>query len=128
MTPHDSVALGELLADAEHDLVRALCEVIPDPAAERIGECVSYLVTAALRQHETEVGHAYAEFEGIPAAELAETVARYGKALQKLRSYNADIRDGRINYRPQDHIDVVDAALLRPAILASERPQGGETK
>lgn len=33
------------------------------------------------------------------------------EALRKLRSYNVDIRDGRINYRPDDHIKVIDAAL-----------------
>ena len=34
-------------------------------------------------------------------------------ALQKLVSYNEDIRDGKINYRPQDHIDVARAALAK---------------
>lgn len=32
-------------------------------------------------------------------------------ALQKLRSYNVDIAAGRINYRPHDHIQVIDEAL-----------------
>ncbi len=33
------------------------------------------------------------------------------KALEKLRSYNVDIAAGRINYRPHDHIQVIDDAL-----------------
>lgn len=33
------------------------------------------------------------------------------KALQKVRSYNIDIADGRINYRPMDHVQVIDEAL-----------------
>jgi hypothetical protein len=33
------------------------------------------------------------------------------KALQKVRSYNVDIDAGRINYRPRDHIQVIDEAL-----------------
>lgn len=39
------------------------------------------------------------------------------KALNKVRSYNADIAAGLINYRPHDHIQVIDEAL---ASLASE--------
>ncbi len=39
-----------------------------------------------------------------PADELRE-------ALKKLRAYNVDIEAGRINYRPRDHITVIDAAL-----------------
>ena len=32
-------------------------------------------------------------------------------ALRKVRSYSVDIEAGRINYRPKDHIQVIDAAL-----------------
>ena len=32
-------------------------------------------------------------------------------ALREVRSYNVDIDAGRINYRPKDHIQVIDAAL-----------------
>ena len=32
-------------------------------------------------------------------------------ALRKVRSYNVDIDAGRINYRPKDHIQIIDAAL-----------------
>jgi len=39
------------------------------------------------------------------------------EALEKLTGYNRDIRDGKINYRPHDHIDVAEEAL---------RPGGGE--
>jgi hypothetical protein len=34
------------------------------------------------------------------------------EALSKLRSYNVDIAAGRINYRPEDHIAVVDKGML----------------
>jgi hypothetical protein len=48
--------------------------------------------------------------------------ARLREALEQLRSYNVDIAAGRINYRPQDHIDVIDRALL-----SQHEPQRGET-
>lgn len=32
-------------------------------------------------------------------------------AIEKVRSYNVDIQRGRINYRPEDHIKVLDGAL-----------------
>jgi len=32
-------------------------------------------------------------------------------ALRQVRSYNEDIHNGRINYRPLDHIAVIDRAL-----------------
>ena len=32
-------------------------------------------------------------------------------ALRKVRSYNVDIAAERINYRPHDHIQVIDTAL-----------------
>jgi hypothetical protein len=35
------------------------------------------------------------------------------KALEKVRSYNVDIAAGRINYRPGDHIAVIDEALAK---------------
>lgn len=38
-------------------------------------------------------------------------IARLTAALQKVRSYNADILDGRMNYRAGDHIFVIDEAL-----------------
>jgi hypothetical protein len=42
------------------------------------------------------------------------------KALEKLRSYNVDIAAGRINYRPHDHILVIDKALSTPAPVRGE--------
>lgn len=33
------------------------------------------------------------------------------KALEKVRSYNVDIAAERINYRPHDHIQIIDEAL-----------------
>ncbi len=40
------------------------------------------------------------------------------EALQKIRSYNQDILAGRINYRPDDHIAVIDAAIARAVVKA----------
>lgn len=34
-------------------------------------------------------------------------------ALEKVRSYNVDIHAGRINFRPLDHIAVIDRALAK---------------
>jgi hypothetical protein len=47
---------------------------------------------------------------------LAEAVARIAvleAALNKVRAYNVDIASERINYRPEDHIAVIDAALTK---------------
>jgi hypothetical protein len=43
--------------------------------------------------------------------EAAAEIMRLREALLKVRSYNEDIDAGRINYRPRDHIQVIDAAL-----------------
>jgi len=42
---------------------------------------------------------------------LKTRVAVLEAALRKVRSYNVGIAAGRINYRPEDHIAVIDAAL-----------------
>jgi hypothetical protein len=42
------------------------------------------------------------------------TLCRYFKALEKLRGYNVAIAANQINYRPEDHIAVIDAALAAP--------------
>jgi hypothetical protein len=46
------------------------------------------------------------EVDGLKARVVALEVA-----LEKVRSYNVDIAAGRINYRPHDHIQVIDEAL-----------------
>lgn len=46
-------------------------------------------------------------------------------ALEKLRSYNVDIAAGRINLRPQDHIEVIDRALGRPHSAGHATTEGG---
>jgi hypothetical protein len=43
--------------------------------------------------------------------EAANEIERLRAALGKVRSYNVDIAAGRINYRPHDHIEVIDRAL-----------------
>jgi len=43
--------------------------------------------------------------------EAAERIEALEAALREVRSYNVDIDAGRINYRPKDHIQVIDAAL-----------------
>lgn len=45
----------------------------------------------------------------IAARAFPELVA----ALEKVRSYNVDIAAGRINYRPHDHIKVIDDAFAK---------------
>lgn len=71
---------------------------------QRVGELEQRLVLFdAIRAESIE------RREKLEAAEAARDLAI--KALEKLKSYNVDIRDGRINYRPEDHIAVCDAAL-----------------
>jgi hypothetical protein len=48
-------------------------------------------------------------------ASLRAKVDELTKALEKLHSYNVDIHTGRINYRPLDHIQVINAALASGA-------------
>ncbi len=43
--------------------------------------------------------------------DLKAEIEQLRAALKKVRSYNVDIAAGRINYRPQDHLAVIDAAL-----------------
>lgn len=45
---------------------------------------------------------------------------RFRAALEKVRSYNVDIHAGRINYRPWDHIQVIDLALTSTPPLSSD--------
>lgn len=52
-------------------------------------------------------GHDYEDL----ITEKDERIEKLETALRKVRSYNADIAAGRINYRPEDHIAVIDAAL-----------------
>ena len=44
-------------------------------------------------------------------ADLAGQREKLLAALKKLKSYNEDILAGRINYRPEDHIAVAEAAI-----------------
>jgi hypothetical protein len=44
-------------------------------------------------------------------ASLKARIEELEEALEKVRSYNVDIAAGRINYRPHDHIQVIDMAL-----------------
>ena len=43
--------------------------------------------------------------------DMTDITDQLAQALEKVRSYNEDIVAGRINYRPEDHIQVIDAAL-----------------
>jgi hypothetical protein len=40
-----------------------------------------------------------------------EVINKQRKALETIKAYNEDIRDGKINYRSQDHLDVINKAL-----------------
>ena len=44
-------------------------------------------------------------------AKKNEQITTLVKALQKVRNYNVDITGGLINYRPHDHIQIIDEAL-----------------
>jgi hypothetical protein len=50
----------------------------------------------------------------------AQVTEALREALLKVRSYNVDIAAGRINYRPKDHIQVIDAALSAPHAAAAQ--------
>lgn len=52
---------------------------------------------------------------------MASREAVLVKALEKVRSYNVDIAAERINYRPHDHIQVIDEALA--ALSKAPAPQ-----
>lgn len=45
--------------------------------------------------------------------QLRQALKECVEALEKLRSYNEDIKAGRINYRAQDHIQVAEAAITQ---------------
>ncbi len=74
----------------------------------------------------TFVDYGAADAFAVAAKALPELV----KALEKVRSYNVDIAAGRINYRPHDHIQVIDEALaavgnsLTPTSTLSEDDNG----
>jgi len=54
------------------------------------------------------------DHDKVTAAMIRQLLAseeRLRAALEKLKSYNEDIRDERINYRPEDHIAVAREAL-----------------
>jgi hypothetical protein len=46
-------------------------------------------------------------------AQLYSAAPDMAEALEKLKSYNEDIRDGKINYRPEDHLFYIERALAR---------------
>lgn len=49
-------------------------------------------------------------------------------ALLKVRSYNADIAAGRINYRPHDHLQVIDNALKTSGLVSATVDAEGTVK
>lgn len=64
------------------------------------------------------------EFTGDRLEELAGENRGLREALEKLKGYNEDIAAGRINYRPEDHISVAEAALSGgPVPPAQKAPQ-----
>jgi hypothetical protein len=58
-----------------------------------------------------EHGNATGNWLSDSSNKMVARIAELEAALHKVRSYNADIAAGRINYRPEDHIAVIDAAL-----------------
>jgi hypothetical protein len=60
------------------------------------------------------------------AAPASQTDMGMREALEKLRAYNEDVLAGRINYRPEDHISVIETAL--PRAVKSEPPSVSKEK
>lgn len=73
--------------------------VNPPDIAEQAHDEIIWLRNSVIEQINEEV------------FKLREENAAMKAALEKVRSYNIDIIASRINYRPQDHIDVIDSAL-----------------
>ena len=91
---------------AENDNARLMVEI---NAAEAQVAALREEVERLTREN-VEVLYDYRKWN--QRAETAEArLAQYEEALAKLRSYNVDVEAGRINYRPKDHIAVIDAAL-----------------
>lgn len=66
-----------------------------------------------LQEVRAELADVQYHYKALEAAYLKAEAecARFKAALEKVRSYNVDIIANRINYRPRDHIQVIDAAL-----------------
>jgi LmbE family N-acetylglucosaminyl deacetylase len=60
----------------------------------------------------------YADAMQETAHEQSQQIDALVKAMEKVRSYNVDIAAGRINYRPHDHIQVIDEALAAVGNIA----------
>jgi hypothetical protein len=83
------------------------------------GETPEDMTDAEAREDTIDkVRDAMRTIEAMQVAGVAQSPLR--EALEKLRSYNVDIHMGRINYRPWDHIAVIDRALSP----VSSKPRG----
>lgn len=51
------------------------------------------------------------KWAALAASATVSDVNRAWVALEKLKSYNEDIRDGKINYRSEDHLQVINEVL-----------------
>jgi hypothetical protein len=51
------------------------------------------------------------KWAALAASATVDDMRRAWAALEKLKSYNEDIRDGKINYRPEDHLQVINEVL-----------------
>ena len=79
----DHVADARKMVEALLDLARRI-DIDGTPA--QIGGADEIRAIAALTVEPEAPDNAFAEYEGVPAKELAETVARYGKALKEISS------------------------------------------
>lgn len=90
------------------------------------GRCISPTCLAA-RQSDRDFSPEIDTLAKVNLSNLADhrstsdPLAKATQALVKLRSYNVDIREGRINYRPDDHIAVIDE------VLSELSPRSGES-
>jgi len=102
----------------EHDLTGYgdINHVIIDADGKTVGSlyanCFNVEHLRMLPSVEEARANATLLFEAINShASLKARIKELETALRTIRDYNADIIAGRINYRPYDHIRIIDIAL-----------------
>lgn len=86
-----------------HKLIDALCRIHTGWSGERDGaDYYDYCTAEAIVS-----AHSHA----VKGTFYQTREVRLEAALKKLVSYNEDVAAGKINYRPEDHIEVANAAI-----------------
>jgi len=89
--------LAAVIVEIEKNLIRVhndLIPLIPIFTSRKLSEAIDALSAAAEQVEKMEREN-----------------ERLKKAIEKVISYNRDIQAERINYRPEDHIEILNAAL-----------------